>query len=120
MGIGRALVDFDGPLAEVGESAAQLVAGIGAIGKEVAQPRVQTAKRGQKIDRAVAVLDVGRMDADVEVVALRIVLKGDAAAGAHEAVLLHGHLPEVAVDVDGNNPHGSAPCGSVESPGAGG
>jgi hypothetical protein len=64
--------DFEAPLADPGQGVAQLVAGIAAIGEDVAQPRAQGPDRGQQIDGAVAVLDVGAVDPQAHQVSLRV------------------------------------------------
>src|SRR5215218_10296338 len=58
----RSFDDVDCPAAEFGQSVAQLVALLGAISKEVAQPRIKRADGGENIDGAVAVLNVGGLD----------------------------------------------------------
>ena len=64
--------DFDCPVAFPGERVLQLVAGVAAIGEDVAQPRIERADGGEHGGRAVAVLDVGRMHHDADEVAVGI------------------------------------------------
>jgi hypothetical protein len=70
-GVG-ALDDLEGPLTECGHGAAQLVAGITAIGENVAQSGIERSDQGQDIDGAVAVLDIGGMDLQADKVSLRV------------------------------------------------
>ena len=51
--------DLDGPLPQFCECVFQLVASIAAIGKDVAQPRIQLADRGQSSNRTIAILNIG-------------------------------------------------------------
>jgi site-specific DNA recombinase len=57
----RALDDLHHPTAHAGQFTAQLVAGIAAIGEDMAQPRIQAAYRRKHLSRAIAVLNICRM-----------------------------------------------------------
>jgi hypothetical protein len=64
--------DLDGPLADPGQGVTQLVASVATIGEDLAQPPAQGADRGQEIDGAIAILDVGGVDHQAHQVALRV------------------------------------------------
>ena len=53
------LDDFDGPFSQLGQTVPRFVASIATIGEDVTQPWIERTDRGQDIDSAVAVLDVG-------------------------------------------------------------
>src|SRR5216684_3984273 len=53
--------DLECPTSEFGQRAAQLVAGVSAVGKDMAQPWVEALDRSQQPDRAIPILNVGRM-----------------------------------------------------------
>ena len=55
-GIGT-LDDLDDPLADFVESGVELGAAVGAVGKDMPQPRMEMSDRGQRC--AIAILDVG-------------------------------------------------------------
>ncbi len=59
-GVGT-LDDLDGPSTHSGQLAARLVAGAAAVCEDMAQPWIVTPDRCQRLGRAVAVLNVGRM-----------------------------------------------------------
>src|SRR6266446_5050942 len=59
-------------MSEFGQRAAQLVAGVSAIGKDMAQPWVEALNRSQHANRAVSILNVGRMNLKADEVSLRI------------------------------------------------
>jgi hypothetical protein len=61
-GVGHALDDLDAPLAKFGECLHELIAGIGAVGEEVAQPREEVLDGFDDERRAIAVLYVGGTD----------------------------------------------------------
>ena len=61
-GVGRALDDFDSPLTEIPQGVEQLLPGIGAIGKQMAQPRKEVVDRFDHEHRAVAILHISGMD----------------------------------------------------------
>ena len=61
-GVGHAPDDLDCPLAEFGEGVQQLIAGIGAVGEEVAQPGKEIVDRRDDQRSTVAVLHVGGVD----------------------------------------------------------
>lgn len=54
--------DLDRPVAVALERCPEFVAGTAAVSEDMTQPREAGADRGQDFTRAVAVLDVGRMD----------------------------------------------------------
>ncbi len=56
------LDDFYCPLAHVAQGGAEFGAGIPPIGEDMAQPGKAVSDRRQHIGRAIAILDVGRMD----------------------------------------------------------
>ena len=56
-----ALDDLECPASEVGERAAQFVAGVGAIGKDMAQPWLEVPYGIQHLDGTIPILYVGRM-----------------------------------------------------------
>ena len=60
-GIGT-LDGLDGPLANLVESGVELGAAIGAVGKDMPQPRMEISHCGQDQWCAIAILDVGFMD----------------------------------------------------------
>ena len=68
----RALDDFECPSPEFGQVHAQFVPGIGAIGKDMAQPGVEPTDRGEDIDGAVAVLDIGAMNLQADEMSLGV------------------------------------------------
>ena len=61
-GVGHALDDLDAPLAKFGECLEELIAGIGAVGEEVTQPREEVVDGFDDERRAIAVLYVGGVD----------------------------------------------------------
>jgi hypothetical protein len=58
----RTFDDLNGPAADLVEGGAELGATVGTVGKDVSQPRVEVANRGQNQWRALAILNVSRMD----------------------------------------------------------
>jgi hypothetical protein len=60
-GIGT-LDDLDGPVADFVESGVELGAAVGAVGKDMPQPRMEISDLGQDQWCAIAILDVGFMD----------------------------------------------------------
>ena len=54
--------DLDGPLADFVESGVELGAAVGAVGKDMPQPRMEISGLGQDQWCAIAILDVGFMD----------------------------------------------------------
>jgi len=64
--------DLDGPLPHFCECFFQLVAGIAAIGEDVAQPGIQLADRSQGSNRAVSILNVGSMNPQADQIALGV------------------------------------------------
>src|SRR5712691_1941440 len=58
-GLVGSLDDLQHPLPAPGKRCLQLLPRVGAIGKDMAQPREEIADRGQQIGRTVSILDVG-------------------------------------------------------------
>src|SRR5271165_4861495 len=58
-GLVRSLDDLQRPLPAPGKRRLQLLARVGAIGKDMAQPREEIADRSQQVGRAVSILNVG-------------------------------------------------------------
>src|ERR1035437_9364960 len=58
----RPFDDLDGPCAEVRQGMPQLVSGVAAISKDMAQPGKSTANARQQTWRAITILHVGRVD----------------------------------------------------------
>ena len=92
-----ALDDLDCPAAGLRQFQPQLVAGIAAIGEDVAQPGTQMPDRGEDAHRTIAVLDVGGMDLQPDQVAQRI--DDDMALAALD--LLAGVIPPWAAAFGG-------------------
>lgn len=70
-GIGP-LDDFDGPFTYAPQCLTQLLAGIAAIGKEMAQPGEAVHDLGEQQRRAVTILDVGSVDKRMDQIALGV------------------------------------------------
>ena len=70
-GIG-ALDDLDRPVADPGERRGELVAGVGAVGEQMAQPRIEAADRRDDRDCPVAVLNVGRVHVESDEMTFRV------------------------------------------------
>src|SRR5665213_2992391 len=87
-GVG-ALDDLDRPAAGSGQFQPQLVAGIAAIGEDMAQPGIEISNRGEDADGAIAILNVGGMDLQPDQVAERV--DDDVALAALD--LLTGIIP---------------------------
>ena len=60
-GIGP-LDDLDGPISKCSHRAAQLLAGIASVGKNMAQPGIERTDRCEDADGTVTILDVGRVN----------------------------------------------------------
>ena len=69
-GVG-ALDDLDRPGPSLANEALELFAGIAAVGKEMTQPWIELADRGEDADGAVAILDVGLVHLQTDQVACR-------------------------------------------------
>jgi hypothetical protein len=54
--------DLDGPLADFVERGVELGAAVGAVGKDMSQPRMEISDRSQDQWGAIAILDVGFVD----------------------------------------------------------
>src|SRR5215217_6774489 len=67
-----ALDDLDSPVPASSDSLAQLGSRIAAIGKDMAQPGIESADGGEHLHRAIAVLDIGGMNAQPDQMALRV------------------------------------------------
>ena len=67
-----AFADLDCPASESGDRLVQLVARIAAIGKDMAQPRVERADRGQHRHGSITILDIRRVDPQPAQMALRV------------------------------------------------
>src|SRR3984957_883095 len=57
-----ALDHLDRPAADLRQLQAQLVAGIAAIGEDMAQPGIKISDRGEDADGTIAILNIGSMD----------------------------------------------------------
>ena len=64
--LGAALDDLQAPVAEGRHDRRQFLAGIGAVGPDHREPREQRRQAAQDEDRAIAILDVGGMNDDLE------------------------------------------------------
>jgi hypothetical protein len=65
-GVGHAAHDLDRQAAEFGQCVAELVAGVGAVGKQLAEPRKEIVNGGDDERSPVAVLQVCGMNFDAE------------------------------------------------------
>jgi hypothetical protein len=61
LGLVRSLDDLERPLPVPEKSGLQFLAGVGAIGKDMPQPREEIADRGQDLRGAIAILDISSM-----------------------------------------------------------
>ncbi len=64
-GIGHAPHDLDAPIAEFGERLEKLIAGIGAVGEEMAQPGEEVVDGFDNERRPIAVLHIGGVDREL-------------------------------------------------------